>query len=117
MNVSAAGKTTASRTGTGRSGPTRREADRRTSQGNGYGSLVALARLALSILSIFVCIAFTTASVAFIMGLLTADYVLLGFVFWVLPRLGLIALCILLVRFVTAPETQPQSTVWKDFND
>ena len=58
----------------------------------------------LPILTILVCFSFVAACFGLVVGLLSGNPALVGFVFWLLPRLGFLALVVLLVRFLAATE-------------
>lgn len=68
-----------------------------------YKPFMWMRRRFLPVLSILICVGFILAVSVLVVGLLSANYQLLGLVFWALPRLGFLALVVLLVRFVTAP--------------
>lgn len=82
--------------------------DARPSQGKGsalkprYRPFMWMRQRFLPVLSILICAGFLIAVTGLLIGLLSANYQLLGHVFWALPRLGFLALVVLLVRFVTA---------------
>lgn len=72
----------------------------------GYRPSRWLLKSLLPILTILVCCAFVAACLGLVVGLLAGNAALVGFVFWVLPRIGFLALVVLLVRFVAATEPQ-----------
>ena len=84
---------------------------------SGYKPFQWMRQRHLPVLSILVCIGFLAAAAALVVGLLSGNYELVGLVFWVLPRLGFLALVVLLVRFVTTPETPPKRSSWNNRND
>jgi len=67
----------------------------------------------LPVLSALVWVGLLAAAASLVVGILTGNYELVGQVFWALPRLGFLALVVLLVRFVTAPETPSQRSSGK----
>ena len=83
---------------------TSRNRPRDHSKANSAGSAMRYRRLFVMALSIVVCIAFIAAAFGLVEGLLTGNLETVGLVFWILPRLGFIALVVLLFRFVTLSE-------------
>ena len=81
-----------------------RPRDHSNANSAGPGSAMRYRRLFVMALSIVVCIAFIAAAFGLVEGLLTGNLETVGLVFWILPRLGFIALVVLLFRFVTLSE-------------
>ncbi len=76
-----------------------------------------LLRAPLTILSLLVCGLFFATALILIIGVATGNPAQVGLVVWALPRLGFLALVVLLFRFASATEPQPNESAGKTSND
>ncbi len=84
---------------TGRQG---RKDHREPAEDHGGTSSRLLGGSLVRVLAVLIACAFLASCLGLAAGLLFGNTVLVGFVFWLLPRLGFLALVVLLVRFVAA---------------